>query len=118
MENKLGYSFEDEVVSRFSYDMDNKKIEVCFTGYSDEEERFLDQPCIFSISNWSEAKSKIGDENKLYPLDRNMGVFSMILYIKYEGNTLELLVNTIDDRYITLFFTNAKIKLINVTDKS
>lgn len=117
MENKFGYSFDDEAVSRFFYDMDNKKFEVCFTGLNDEKERFLDKPCIFNISDWSEAKSKVGDEEKLYPLDRNMGVFSMILYIKYEGNTLELLVNTIDNRYITLFFTNAKIRLINVTNE-
>lgn len=41
--------------------MDNKKIKVCLTGYNDENERFLDQSCIFSISNWSEAKSKVGD---------------------------------------------------------
>ena len=111
MENKLEYSFEDEIVSKFCYDIDNKKIELYFTGYSDKKERFLDKPCMFSISNWTEAKSKIGDQGKIYPLDRNMGVFSMILYIKYNDNVMEMLVNTIDDRYITLFFTSPKINL-------
>lgn len=111
MENKLRYSFDDEVASKFCYDMENKKIEVYFTGYSDEKERFLDKPCIFSISNWTEAKSKIGDEEKLFPLDRNIGIFSMILYVKYDYDKLEMLVNTIDDKYITLFFTNPKINL-------
>ncbi|MFT5832534.1 MAG: hypothetical protein ACI97N_000145 [Cognaticolwellia sp.] len=111
MEKKLEYSFDDEIASKFCYDMDNKQIEVYFAGYSDEKERFLDKPCIFNISNWVEAKSKIGDEEKFYPLDRNMGVFSMILYIKYNDNRLEMLVNTIDERYVTLFFTNPKVNL-------
>lgn len=117
MENKLEYSFDDEYVDKFCYDMDNRKIEVHLTGYSDLYKR-IDNPCIWVIENWSEAKSKIGDEEKLYPLDKNIGVFSMILYLKYEGNTLELLVNTIDDRYITLFFTDAEIRLIKGSKES
>ncbi|MDY3315927.1 hypothetical protein PG275_10235 [Riemerella anatipestifer] len=112
MKNKLKYSFDDEIASKFCYDMDNKKIEVHFTGYSDEKERFLNKPCIFSISNWEEAKSKRGDEGKFSPLDKNIGVFSMILYVEYDGNKLELLVNTIDDRYIVLLFTNPEVDLI------
>lgn len=112
MENKLGYSFEDEVASKFSYDIDNKKIEVYFTGYSDEKERFLDKPCVFTISNWIEAKSKIGDEGRLYPLDTHIGIFSLILYMKYnDDKELEMLVNTIDNRYITLFFKEPKLSL-------
>lgn len=114
MENKLGFSFDDEVVSKFCYDMDNNKIEVYFTGYSDGKERFLDKPCVFSISNWTEAKSKVGDEERLYPLDRNIGVFSLIIYMGYnDDKELEMIVNTVDDRYITLLFKDPKLELNN-----
>jgi len=111
MKKKKGYSFDDEIASKFCYDMENKKIEVYFTGYSDEKERFLDKQCVFTISNWTEAKSKLGDEDKLYHLDKHMGIFSMILYIKYHGNDLEMHVNTVDDRYITLFFKDPQLTL-------
>ena len=34
MKHKLNYSFDDEPVSKFCYDLDNKKIEVQFKGSS------------------------------------------------------------------------------------
>ncbi|PQL94858.1 hypothetical protein [Apibacter adventoris] len=111
MENKFNYSFDDEVVSKFCYDIDKKKIITYFTGYTDliEQKRFLDRQCIFTIENWEKAKSKVGDENRFFDLDKNMGIFSMILYVKLEEGGLEILVNTLDDRYITLIFTNVDI---------
>ena len=112
MENKLGYSFDDEVVSKFCYDMDNKKIEIYFTSYSDLlKNNYLETPCVWIIENWEDAKSKIGDEINFYELDKHMGVFSMILYINTKGDDLEILVNTIDNRYITLLFVKPQISL-------
>lgn len=35
MKRKLEYSFDDEHVSKFCYDIENKKLEIHFTGYSD-----------------------------------------------------------------------------------
>src|SRR5690554_895621 len=94
MERKLEYSFDDEIASKFCYDMDNKIIEVYFTGYSDEKERFLDKSCIFSISNWTEAKCKIGDDAKLYDIDKAIGIFKKLK----TSNVIADLINEINSR--------------------
>ncbi len=109
MENKLEYSFDDEVVSKFCYDMFEKKIDIYFTGYSDtiKNECFLDKNCVLTIENWSSAKSKIDNPNDIYDykdLDVYIGVFSMILHIEKQGEDLYLSVNTINDKYISLLF--------------
>lgn len=109
MKKKLDYSFDDEIVSKFCYDMDNKQIDIHFTGYSNEYERFLDKPCVLSISKWSDAKIKIEPHNKLHMLDNYIGIFSMILYIKCYDDIFEMLVNTIDNRYITIYFIQANV---------
>lgn len=114
MENKFEYSFEDEPVNKFCYDIDTQKIEVHFSGYYDlVKDEYIEAPCIWIIENWKFAKSTVGDEQKRYDLNNHIGIFSLILYIKYnDDNELEMLVNTIDDRYITLFFKNPQLKLV------
>lgn len=89
-----------------------KKIEVHFTAYFDlKKNEDLEQPCTFIIESWKDAKSKIGDEEKLYELNKHIGVFHMILFMEQKGGNLEMLVNTVDDRYITLIFIAPKISL-------
>ncbi len=85
MTNKLDYSFDDEPVSKFCYSLDSKKIEVYFTGHYDlrKEDSFIEAPCVFIIENWVKAKSRVGDEEQFYSLDKHMGIFSIILYMKY-----------------------------------
>lgn len=111
MEKKLTYSFDDEPVSKFCYDLDNKKIEVHFNGYHDlTRDMYVEKPCIWVLENWEYAKSRPGDEPKLYDLSNHAGIFSMILYMKYnDGKELEMLVNTVDNRYITLFFKDPEL---------
>jgi len=113
MKSKLNYSFDDEPVNKFCYDISNKKIEVYFAGYYDlrKENNFVNESCTFVIENWKEAKSKVGDEEKLYDLNRHIGVFSMILTMELKGDELEMLVNTVDNRYVTLFFKDPTLML-------
>ena len=113
MENNLYYSFDDEPVSKFCYDIDNKRVETYFKGYYDlNKDAYTEMPCIWIIENWKDAKSKLGDEQKLYDLNKHIGVFSLILYLKYnDDNDLEMLVNTLDNRYITLFFKEPTLSL-------
>lgn len=113
MENKLEYSFDDEPVSKFCYDLDNKKIEVHFKGYYDLiKDMYIENPCIWVLENWDYAKSRIGDEQKLYDLNKHIGVFGLILYMKYnDDKELEMLINTVDNRYLTLFFKDPKLNL-------
>jgi hypothetical protein len=113
MEKKLEYSFDDEYVDKSCYDIENKNLEIHFTGYSDliKNER-IDKPCIWTIENWTDAKSTVGDDQKRYDLNKHIGIFSLILYMKYNDDSeLEMLVNTVDNRYITLFFKDPQLKL-------
>lgn len=113
MKNKLNYSFDDEVVSKFCYDMDNKKIEVHFTGYFDlANNKYFDTPCIWVIENWKEAKSKMNSEALYDSLETNMGIFSMILSIETVDKNLKITVNTLDNRYIDLVFIEPNMTLI------
>ena len=113
MEKKLKYSFDDEPVSKFCYDLDTQKIEVHFRGYYDlTKDTYLDDPCIWVIENWEYAKCTLGDEQKRYDLNKHIGVFSLILYMKYNDNKeLEMGINTVDNRYLTLFFKDPKLSL-------
>lgn len=69
----------------------------------------MEVPCIWTIENWKEAKCKIGDDTKLYDIDKSIGIFSLILFMKYENEGLEMLINTMDNRYLTIFFIQANV---------
>lgn len=113
MEKKLEYSFDDEPVSKFCYDWDTKKIEVSFKRYYDViKDTYIETSCIWNIENWEYAGSKIGDDQKLYDLNKHIGIFSLILYVKYnDDDELEMLVNTVDNRYVTFLFREPKLTL-------
>lgn len=105
MINKLEYSFDDEPVNKFSYDIQKKRIEVYFSDYFDVlKNEYFEIPCIFIIEDWKEAKSKVWNEEKLYPLNNHIGIFSMILHMEIKEGNLEMIVNTINDKYISLLF--------------
>ena len=112
MENKFEYSFDDEPVSKFCFDIENKKIEIHFAAYNDLlKNKYIEEPCVFRIENWLDAKSKFRDEEKLYELNKHIGIFQMILFMEQKGNDLELLVNTIDNRIINLIFIKPILSL-------
>ena len=113
MEMKLEYSFDDEPVVKFCYDLENKKIEVHFKGYYDLiRDVYMKIPCTWVLENWVYAKSKVGDEQRLYNLNNQIGIFSLILYMKCNDNKeLEMLVLTVDNRYLTIFFKDPELTL-------
>lgn len=113
MNGKLEYSFDDEPINKSCYDLANNKIEVYFNGYHDLIENvYIEKSCIWTLENWENAKSRVGDEVKYYDLREHFGVFSLILYMKYnEKEELEMLVITVDNRYVTLVFKNPEMSL-------
>jgi len=112
MEKKLEYSFDDEVANKFCYNMDNNKIEIHFGGYYDTlNSRYIDKPCIWIIENWTDAKSKLSSEVAYTDLENYLGIISMVLSSEINNTTLELTVNTTDNRYIDLLFDNPQLKL-------
>lgn len=113
MKNNLDYSFDDELITSFYYDLVDKEIKLGFEGYFDIKlNLFVEKKCFFTISNWLDAKSQINN-NKMSTLDKYLGIINMILYMKYnDTEELEMLINTLDNRYTTLFFLHPQINLI------
>lgn len=110
MTNEFKYSFDDEPVRKFSYDLTNKKLEISFSGYYEGQD-LLDKPCIFTIKNWKDSSCKVGDEEKHHPINSQLGIISMILHMKYQNDKLKILVNTLDNRYIELYFEQPQLSL-------
>jgi hypothetical protein len=106
MEKKIFYAFDDETVSKFCYDLNLKKIELHFEAYFDIlKNESVEEPCVWTIENWKEAKSAEGDNPKLYSIEKNISIFYLIIYFKLtESNDLEIFVETINDKYITFIF--------------
>jgi hypothetical protein len=112
MEKTFWYSFDDEPVIKFCYYTKEKRIELHFAGFYDLKmnPHFIDKNCVFIIENWKEGKSKIGDD-QYYNLEKNMGILNMVLFMELKGKDLEMLVSTVDNRYITLFFKEPSLSL-------
>ncbi len=113
MQRKLEYSFDDEPVSKFCYDLMNKKIEVHFNGHYDlVRGAYLEAPCIWVLENWEYANSILGTEEKVYDMKKHIGIFTIIFYARYNDNEeLEIFVNTIDNKFITIFFREPQLSL-------
>lgn len=110
MNNILKYSFDDEPVINFYYDLINKRLEIGFSGYYENQD-LIDKPCIFTIKNWKDSSCKVGDEEKRYPINSQLGIINMVLHMKYQNNKLKILVNTLDNRYIELCFEQPQLSL-------
>jgi hypothetical protein len=112
MEIKIEYSFDDEYVTKFCYDIENDKIEIHFRAYYDlvKNERII-KPSKWIIENWTKAKSKLSSESVYTDLGNNLGIISMILSLEINDTILELTVNTIDNRYVDLMFDNPQLNL-------
>lgn len=107
------YSFDDEIAMKFCFDMDNKKIEIHFAGhYNTLNNQYINKPCVWTIQNWTDAKSKLSSESSYHDLKQHLGIVSMILSVEINENALQLSVNTIDNRYIDLLFYDPQIILL------
>lgn len=63
------------------------------------------------LENRSDAKSKLSSETAYADLGKNLGIFSMVLSSRINDATLDLTVNTTDNRYTDLLFDNPQLKL-------
>ena len=104
------YEFADEIVSKFSYDMNAVQIEVQFEGYYENGE-YNESPCSLFIENWKQAKSKLHGEEQYDSLDIHLGIFSMILSLECSPEKTALSINTLDDRYIELVFEQVTVRV-------
>ena len=108
--NKIRYSFDDEVVTMFCYDSRTKRIVVTFEGcYADEA--YINEPCNLIIENWKSGKSRLHGEKKYVSLESHLSIFSLILSLEGSSNTIELIVNTLDDKYLELLFEQPTIRV-------
>ncbi len=112
MRKKLEYNFDDEVASKFCYEMDKNKIAIHFEGYYCLlESQYIDKPCIWIIESFDYAKSKLSSESAYSDLEKHLGIISMVLSSELNDTTLELAVMTTDDRYVNLLFENPLLNL-------
>ncbi len=112
MENKLEYSFDDEVISKFCFNLDDKKIELHFEAYYDfEKNERVETPCVWIIESWTDAKSKIVGNEKFDKLEKHLGIFRMLLSLERKENNLEITVNTINNTYLEFHFEKPQISL-------
>ena len=110
---KWDYSFDDESVTKFSYDLVNKRIEIHFIGYFDEiKDKYFDVPCAFIVENWIEAISQIFDYKRSFPLNHNLGIIHSIFYMQFVEERFEMFVETLDKRLVLLIFDKPKLSLI------
>ncbi|MEK6510690.1 hypothetical protein [Myroides odoratimimus] len=103
--NKLLYTFDDEVVSKFVYAIDEKKIELSFDGFYDlEKDEEINRKCILIIESWSKALSRLYPNSKFDDLESNFGIISMIVAVNVEHDEVYMTVSTIDNRHYDLIF--------------
>ena len=110
----LTYSFDDEVASKFCYDLDGKRLEIHFTGCWDiATGRYHDGPCHLLIHHWTDAHCQEPNVNpRFVRLEERMGIVSLLLHYGWTAEGLEVWVNTIDDRYLLLRFANPSLEVI------
>ena len=104
------YDFSDEVAESFLYDSKNERIEICFDSFCCNDE-FVERPCKLVIDKWIQAKSKLHDTYTYDSLESNLGVISLILSITKKKDTIVIVANTLDNKYIDLAFTRAYIRV-------
>ena len=115
MKLKNRYSFDDEIAEKFCYDNVNRCIQIYFSVYFDFiANKHIESKCKFVICNWQQAKSKIIDREGYSSLDSNLGIISLILDAEEDGDNLKLIVNTLDGKYIELFFFSVETLVLGL----
>ena len=115
MRLKNRYSFDDEIAEKFCYDSANRCIQIYFSGYFDFiVNKHIESKCKFVICDWQQAKSKIIDREGYSSLESNLGIISLIIDAEEDGDNLKLIVNTLDDKYIELFFFSVETLVLCV----
>jgi hypothetical protein len=114
MSQPLAYSFDDEVASKFCYDMDHQRLEIHFTGcWELATQSYHEGPCYLLIHQWSAAHCQEEAVSKRFvPLEQGMGIVSLLLGLTWVGEQLELVVNTIDNRFLLLRFAHPIVEVV------
>ncbi|MFD1874491.1 hypothetical protein [Hymenobacter bucti] len=114
MSQALAYSFDDEVASKFCYDIDQKRLEIHFTGCWDlATQHYHEGPCYLLIHQWRAAHCQEEAVSKRFVrLEQGMGIVSLLLAVTWVEEQLELVVNTIDNRYFLLRFANPIVEVV------
>ena len=110
MEKNLLFSFDDEIATRFYYDITSHKIAVYFAAYYNNG-RFVEKECRLVIEKWEYAKSKLSVDSRYKNLEDHVGIISMILDMYVADKKLFLTVNTLDGQYVDLLFYNCNVKV-------
>jgi hypothetical protein len=114
MTQALAYSFDDEVASKFCYDMNQQRLEIHSTGcWELATQHYHEGPYYLLIHQWRAAHCQEDAVSKRFlPLEQRMGIVSLLLAVTWVGEQLELYINTIDNRYLLLRFDHPVIEVV------
>lgn len=114
MKNQIKFSFDDEPVIAFFYEIGNRKMVCYFSGCWDVATRLrISKQCYFSIEDWSRIHCLIGPESERKDFEQSMGIVRLFLLVKYDeiNDILETSVLTVDGRFIELKIHNPKFEM-------
>lgn len=112
MNSIFNYSFSDEIVIKFCYDLKTKIISISFDSYYDlTKEQSVNGHCIFTIKKWEKALSKLWGNDKFESFEDHFGIITEILVLKFENNILEISAINIDNSFVDYKFLNPEIEI-------
>jgi hypothetical protein len=114
MSQTLAYSFEDEIASKFCYDLEHNRLEIHFTGcWEVATQHYHEGPCYLLIHQWHDARcQEEAVSSQFVRLEERMGIVSLLLALNWVDEQLEVFVNTIDNRYLLLRFINPSVEVV------
>jgi hypothetical protein len=104
-------TFDDEIAESFHYDYRLKILEIGFGGFI-RNGTYHASACKLRVANWKRGQSKRNYSHKFQDLDSNFGVVSLLLSIELKCQSLVLIVNTVDNRYVEWHFESASLEVI------
>ena len=110
--NQRDVRFDDEIAQSFHYDSRLRILEIGFAGFIQNGTHHA-SACKLRVANWKRGQSKLNNSHKFEDLESNLGVVSLLLDIDLKDQSLVLLVNTVDNRYVEWHFESASLELFH-----
>ena len=91
--------FHDLFAYAFYFNSKCRRMEVYFDEYLTDDAR-VERSCKIVIQDWAKALSKLSSEERFVDIEENLGAVSSLLVIDKSETSLEMTVNTFDNRYV------------------
>jgi hypothetical protein len=109
--NQVEYCFDDEIAEYFHYDSKRKILEVGFGGLC-YDGQYRSVPCCLRVTDWEIGKSRLHKGRTFQDLESNLGVVSLLLSLELIADSIVMIVNTVDNRYVEWHFEAACLEVV------